>query len=187
MMIHTVDEYFACDGLSVAVGEHPFRWLRVPDETVAEDGHAVFFAETHGLVGVAPVVGVFCRMDDLAFHAVLCHKRVEVVFGDACTDAVPSPYLVGIHGGTDIEIFADRRLQRLLRREGATGKEKEGGEKDLFDGHIERCFDGSCGGQSLCDCVLDTFRKNTYTVGNAILPLPGTVRRGGYSYHVGWL
>jgi len=132
MLAHDLDQSLAGARCAVLVHEDPLRSLRMPDERVPRDEHAVALREIHKLVGRREHVHAGLRVDALKLHDVLRRDGVEIRLDDACIIGSIVGVVVGVCRHSDPE----GRLVCLGKR---LGSRKERSWNACGQGEGDRC------------------------------------------------
>ena len=78
VIIHSADEHFTTYQITLIIGKHPLRWLRVPYQTMTYQGLAVLLCPVSQLIAIGEIKAIHLRMIFLALHTVLGNHLVKL-------------------------------------------------------------------------------------------------------------
>ncbi|CDD20114.1 unknown [Prevotella sp. CAG:732] len=112
MVVHSTNEHLTTDRFAIGIGKHPLRWLRVPYQTVTDDGLSILLCPIHEFVTIGEIEAIDLRMIHFTLHTVFCHHLIELLFHDSLCRRVLSRWQTRIDSDTYQEMLAQRALQR---------------------------------------------------------------------------
>jgi hypothetical protein len=111
VIIHSADEHFTAYQITLIIGKHPLRWLRVPNQAMTYQGLAVLFSPVSQLIAIGEIKTIHLRMIFLALHTVLGNHLVKLFLHYFLTCWVLSVCQRSINGCTHQEILTHSLLE----------------------------------------------------------------------------
>ena len=111
VIIHSADEHFTAYQITLIIGKHPLRWLRMPYQTMTYQGFSVLLSPVSQFIAIGKIKAIDFRMILLALHTVLGNHLVELFLHNFLTCRVLSVWQESIHGSSHQEVLAHGFLE----------------------------------------------------------------------------
>ena len=111
VIIHSADKYLAAYQIALSIGKHPLRWLRMPNQTMTNQGLAVLLCPVSEFIAIGKIKAVHLWMILLTLHTVFCNHLVELFLYYLFGSRILSIRQESIHGSTHQEVLAHSFLE----------------------------------------------------------------------------
>ena len=111
MVIHSADKHFTAYQITLIIGKHPLRWLRMPNQTMTYQGLAVLLCPVSEFIAISEIKAIHLRMILLTLHTVFGNHLVKLFLHYFLTCRVLSIRQIGINSSTYQEVLTHSFLE----------------------------------------------------------------------------
>ena len=111
MVIHSADKHFTAYQITLIIGKHPLRWLRMPNQTMPDQGLAVLLCPVGQLIAISEIKAIHLRMILLTLHTVFGNYLVKLFLHYFLTCRILSIRQICINGSTYQEVLTHSFLE----------------------------------------------------------------------------